>query len=361
MDYDDLYDDHEFSILISSKCNLCCSYCYENNKRLKVIELEKIKRFINYVFEKYLSTNTSDRIIFKILGGEILLEPHLVDKIISYINFKAIITNSQYKILITTNGTLLNNIFIRKLLEKWKGVIMFSNISFDGSPINQDINRIFKDGTGSTANIFCSIKGKKQYFFLNDISFNYTIAKNTIKYVHDSLAFFLNYFVNLIVSFEMDFLINSENELNMLVKKFYEIENISVKANRLYLRNYNGAYTDVINKVEKSEKKYEGIFCYKLTLNEDGDISPCISYIDAIGKKLALLNIDHLTHDVDLRKFQLEEITNLLSLSEENKTSYEYCPVYLLIALNKYKKSIKKSFLRLLISKMLLKKLPKNY
>jgi sulfatase maturation enzyme AslB (radical SAM superfamily) len=289
--------------------------------------------FIDYVFEKYLTKGITDKITFKILGGEILLEPSLVDKIISYINFKTTITYNSCKIAFTTNGTLFNNIFVKNLLEKWKDIISFSNISFDGSPINQDINRTFKDGTGSTASILNGIRKKKEDFILNDMHFNYTIAKSTMNYVNDSLSFFVKYFFNLMIGFEIDFLIGAKNELKILVEKFYEIEYLSVKANKLNIRDYSGSYTDVIN---KDEKKHEGKFCYKLVLTEDGDITPCVSYAAAINKKLALSNIDDLTSNIDLQKLQLKELDDLLSLLNKNKINYQYCPVYLLIALKNY-------------------------
>lgn len=209
------YNTSEFGIFLTSSCNLSCSYCFEHGKNVKIIELNDAIRFIDIVFKQ-----KNSMITFKLLGGEILLYPELVNSIIGYINFKATLTNIRYRIIITTNGTQLSNIKVKKILDRWKYVINYGNISFDGSPICHDINRVFKDGTGSAAHILNNVKISKQYLLSSNMGFIYTISKNTIRYIKNSIQYFVSNMFNLKMSFEFDFLINSEKELKETVDEF---------------------------------------------------------------------------------------------------------------------------------------------
>jgi sulfatase maturation enzyme AslB (radical SAM superfamily) len=270
-------------------------------------------------------------ITFKLLGGEILLYPELVNSIIGYINFKATLTNIRYRIIITTNGTQLSNIKVKKILDRWKYVINYGNISFDGSPICHDINRVFKDGTGSAAHILNNVKISKQYLLSSNMGFIYTISKNTIRYIKNSIQYFVSNMFNLKMSFEFDFLINSEKELKETVDEFNGLQKIE-NNNSLLIRDFTGKYINIVNN-EDSELGTDNYCGLKLFINAYGDISPCISFIDSTKQDISLCNIKDITDDNNMFDLRLNEITNMIDALQEIKGGCDYCPMYFLMAL----------------------------
>lgn len=111
----------EYTISITNKCNLRCSYCYERNLNTEYGNLDeetadKIIRFIN---------KRGDAGTVYLFGGEPLLYKDLVKKFIE--NIKA------DPFVITTNGTLLDEDFIKWCAER-KVII---NMSHDGSKCSE--------------------------------------------------------------------------------------------------------------------------------------------------------------------------------------------------------------------------------
>ena len=125
----------QIAIMINDKCNLQCSYCYQNHNRSnKEISLELVNKLINY-FKK---DNKYNSIMF--YGGETMLSPNIVKKFITELG-------SQYHYMIMTNGTIPLNKFSLELKE-YKNCFTFG-FSYDG--LNQknrslnNLNQIFKN------------------------------------------------------------------------------------------------------------------------------------------------------------------------------------------------------------------------
>ncbi len=106
-------------IELTSKCNLHCFYCYrkshENLEELNRLEINELKNIIISLSERGLK-------IAEITGGEPLLHPDFIEIIDTCYNNLSIIS-------IITNGTLIDNLFIEKILP-YKNKVLFS-ISLD--------------------------------------------------------------------------------------------------------------------------------------------------------------------------------------------------------------------------------------
>ena len=74
--------DMEYIIHLTEKCNLNCTYCYEN-KRNKDISLEDIQNLIDCEIDRKQKYSI---IIF--YGGEPLLQKNMIKSTIDYINSK---------------------------------------------------------------------------------------------------------------------------------------------------------------------------------------------------------------------------------------------------------------------------------
>ena len=212
------------TINTTENCNLRCKYCYEINKNEKTIDFEKCKKFIDLVFsDKIIEKNedickiTDDPIgvgnwnnklslpsaansgadvyhgrVFDFIGGDSLINPELLDKILTYIN--TINFNAKNKLLygwrasITSNGTLFEREDVRNFCEKWKDDLSIT-ISIDGCPEIHDKNRVYPDGSGSMDTILKWWPWYKKTFPLDSLGTKSTCNKDSIPYLYDSLKF----------------------------------------------------------------------------------------------------------------------------------------------------------------------------
>ena len=80
-------------IAVTSRCNLCCKFCYVKNKPINDLDIEKVKHFIDVVNPKSI----------EITGGEPTIYKNF-EELVCYISGKGI------DIGMTTNGTMLHTI-----------------------------------------------------------------------------------------------------------------------------------------------------------------------------------------------------------------------------------------------------------
>lgn len=108
----------DYTISITNRCNLRCSYCYERrtNTEYGFLTKETMLRIIEFINQR------GDAGVVYLFGGEPLLYMDTVRYFCENLKAK--------KLVITTNGTLLNEDFIRWCMDR-KNVII--NMSHDGS------------------------------------------------------------------------------------------------------------------------------------------------------------------------------------------------------------------------------------
>jgi len=125
-----------YTVFMTNKCNLDCTYCYEKNKQDKSITKEVLDALIKEISEK-----ENDDVSVVIHGGEPLLE----FKKIKYLIDELKKSGKRICYSVTTNGTLLNRENIDYLIREVDNI----SISIDGEENSHDKNRHFKDGRGS--------------------------------------------------------------------------------------------------------------------------------------------------------------------------------------------------------------------
>ena len=148
--FEDLKKRKHLLIGVTEKCNMRCKYCvygghYENERvhSDKVISYDTVVRAINL----FLSDTASKHIIFNFYGGEPFTNFEVMKKSIEYVKKKEV----DYSVVITTNGTLLNDEIIDWFIKN-DNVHIY--ISLAGTRDTHDKLRVFKDGsTGTFAQI----------------------------------------------------------------------------------------------------------------------------------------------------------------------------------------------------------------
>lgn len=101
---------------ITNQCNLCCSYCYEHNKKCGAMNIHTAKKCIDRIFDMY-EANDSDfinkdtkAIVLDFIGGEPLLEAKLIEELCDYYFKECYRRNIPFapftRISFATNGQL---------------------------------------------------------------------------------------------------------------------------------------------------------------------------------------------------------------------------------------------------------------
>lgn len=173
---------------ITNQCNLRCIYCYANTGLDKQsMSFSQAKKAVDYQLQQIIASKERFIAITFHGGGEALIELSLLKKIVSYVNELAIEYN-----LIPVLGCVTNASLITKEVAKWLS-INFSHltVSLDGTKSIQDIQRPYKNGSGSFAkamqgienllheNVNFDIRSTVTNFSIRDIgNFVYFIKEN---------------------------------------------------------------------------------------------------------------------------------------------------------------------------------------
>ena len=124
---------------LTNVCNLGCHYCYVHKQQPKEMSLETAKAAIDFAGRDGGSVGVS------FFGGEPLLKKELIKEIIKYARGKEPRLGCSFHFKITTNGTLLDEPFLRLCSSER----VMAAISLDGTREAHNKHRLFKDGTGS--------------------------------------------------------------------------------------------------------------------------------------------------------------------------------------------------------------------
>lgn len=191
------------TIVTTEDCNLRCKYCYENHRTSSRVDLDTAKRFIHLISSinpedlvikevKRLDLNKS--VVFDFIGGDSLIDPSLLDKLMRYINSQMGIAMSEgryvngWRASLSTNGTLFGRPDVREFCEKWRDNLSVG-VSIDGCPEIHDMNRVYRDGRGSMKDILKWWGWYQNTFGEVARSAKSTLSKNSIPYIYDSVRF----------------------------------------------------------------------------------------------------------------------------------------------------------------------------
>lgn len=189
------------TFLITQNCNLRCKYCYEINKKERHMSLETAKKSIDRLidgsfFTKDTTNLAKQGIILEFMGGDALVNPTLVDKILDYWTQQLIVVDNEWtrkwrsawRISICSNGTLFENKEVRDFIDKWKGMMCLT-VSIDGCKEIHDRYRVFPNGQGTMDTIKKWLPWYREKFDVYSRSTKSTCSKATIPYLFESLKY----------------------------------------------------------------------------------------------------------------------------------------------------------------------------
>jgi len=261
-------------LYITNQCNLNCSYCFVD-KSEEVMKIQTYKK----IFEEYKEKINS----ITFFGGEPLLQFELIKQIIEY-NEK---NNYRYNYIINTNGINIDN----NIIELCKKNNILLNISLDGNKKSNSKNRF-------DAKIFKLVERNIKAIKKEGIQFiiNYVITTNNIKYITESIKYFLNNdFMDICFLIDYD-AIWSKKHIEELRKQLEKSIPIMLKAkNEDFIKIY-----PIYNKINHIIEEKDSIKCNfgndNMVVYCDGKKYPCISFAknndyEIIGKESIFTNI----------------------------------------------------------------------
>jgi len=179
-----------FILAITYKCNLHCTYCYQqHDKTLKktILDINKLEDIFNIIL-RYKKEHTDSLINIGLFGGEPLLieTSDIIDRVLNFCK------ENLFRLHITTNGTNLD-FYIKKLIIRRK-LIASINTTIDSIDLNsftrKNLDTSLDGKKNSAYHILAQVKLLLQYNVTVDIATNVDAHSiNNIKAIKD---FFLS-------------------------------------------------------------------------------------------------------------------------------------------------------------------------
>jgi len=272
------------TFVVTERCNLNCSYCYETHKSGARMTKQVAKDAVDFLFNKekvngYYDQEVSPGLILEFIGGEPLLEIELINYIVEYFKFKAFEVNSpwalNYMISMATNGILFKTKAVQDFLKRNKGRVSVG-LTIDGNKELHDACRVFPDGSGS----YDIVEESAKEWLKTDShpQTKITLSPFNISYVNDALKNvwglgITGAFTNCVFEegWTEDHAKIFYSELIQLADYLLEDEN--------YAKYYTSLFDESIGKPRTEDRNWCGGNGSMLAIGTDGRCFPCIRFM----------------------------------------------------------------------------------
>ena len=258
---------------VTRKCNLKCSYCFEDSgyRKLGNMPFAVAKKAIDTFF-----TDNSSNWVIIFTGGEPLLNFNLLKEVTEYIDNKGL--KVEYRI--KTNATLLDDGKMDFLIKNNFKI----QVSLDGNAKAHDTHRKFANGKGSFEIVDNTIKKLIEKNYGSNVSISGTVTHQTIKFIEDSYSYLNSYDV---IRYDLKTVMPNSKNQYVFDKNDYKISCYSLLKNNKYMMDNAKKFTNVKNNI-----KICGIGLWNITVDTDAKIYPC--YRMCGYKEYVIGNLDEL-------------------------------------------------------------------
>ena len=290
-------------IIITNKCNLRCVHCI-NSAHINDEELDydTIKNIIDQCSEigvKYIDIN----------GGEIFLFDKL-DELIFYAHSLGL------KIIITTNGTLLSESWLKKFQDK----IFLMRISLDSHL--ETIHDKFRGQRGCFAKTVHNIEIANKYNY--NITILSTISKSNYLFISELVQFVKSLSVNALHTIFLmptgrgtnlsDAIMNSEDTYLFLTECEIIRKNLNETNDKFVLLEETPQSILIKENVDIDRYSKCGAAYVQLVITHKGFAIPCGGFLGAGN--------DFMAEELDIRKHSLKEIYTNSKLFSDIRNIY---------------------------------------
>lgn len=257
----------EINLIVTDKCNLSCTYCYEKNKRNQSVKRELVLDTLQALMKRIKDDDLILDIQFH--GGEPLIEFPFIQEVVAYIDNA--LKNRPIKIRygMTTNGILLNKSIVQFLIDNKFNV----SISLDGKEESHNRYRVM-NGTrkGSFTEVMDGLNLVKNSQLNPTIRM--TVQPKTACNLYDNVIWLVNEGFDKIESV-CNYFEDWDNEtFNDLKESYYKLKdwhlNYGVN-NNIFLSPFDGKLASFI----RGESKFCNAGFEHYAVDIDGLLYPC--------------------------------------------------------------------------------------
>lgn len=186
---------------VTENCNLACKYCYMTGKNDKNrMTYETAKKIVDYILNDN-ENFSEDAVVWDFIGGEPFLEIELIDQISDYIKQQMYIMEHRwfnaYRFSFSTNGILYNAPRVQEYIKKNRNHLSIG-ISIDGNKTKHDMQRVYKDGSGSYDDVVKNIPLWIQQF--GEVMTKATFSRDDLPYLKDSIISLWNIGIKIVAA-----------------------------------------------------------------------------------------------------------------------------------------------------------------
>ena len=316
----------EVTFQVTEGCSLACKYCYQHDKSPKRMSFETGKEFIDMLFRDMQDEYYA--IILEFIGGEPLLEPELISKLVDYWWYKCIMENHLWgkltRFSICSNGTEWDKPEVQKLIHKLGKTLSFT-VSIDGNKELHDSARVHPDGRGSYDEaIHAATDYEKQYPMFH-IGSKMTIAPSNIIFVYPALKHYLEQgkteiFANCV--FEEGW---TNEHATLLYNEMKKLANFKLEN---YIDTYISFFEeDMFRPMDPEDNQnWCGGTGLMLACSPDGDLYPCLRYMPtSVGRNRdSYVTCGNVKDGRDMTL--LEDMRSVTRRSQSTDECF-YCPI----------------------------------
>jgi uncharacterized protein len=170
---------HRYTLCITLRCNLACSYCYVT-KNQATMSLSTARRAVDFIYRHAPSQGEIDIGFF---GGEPLLEFRLLRDITDLIEAHPSFDPQRVSLALTTNGTVFSD-DIARFLESHGFKVC---VSCDGPPDVHNLHRRARTGKGTACKVEHTLVEAQRA--LSRISVNAVYHPSTFRYLPETVDY----------------------------------------------------------------------------------------------------------------------------------------------------------------------------
>lgn len=249
------------TLILTEKCNLHCTYCYENHKSARTMSIDTAKKII---YDEMTRDDFSEGVNIDFFGGEPFLNFEIIKELVEYIkssNFK-----KPYTVFATTNGTLVHG-EVQNWLKSQKGIFT-CGLSLDGTKRMHDVNR-----SNSFDNIDLDFFVKQYPYQLIKM----TVSNETIGDLFDGVKFCheKGFRVGCNLAFGIDW--SNEDNVSILERELHKLIDYYLEHPEIEPCSMLNSNIDFVgyNQQEGTTRKWCGTGTHMHTYDVSGELYPC--------------------------------------------------------------------------------------
>lgn len=319
--YGEEIDIRYITFVVTERCPLRCTYCYEDHDRHKhgkTMTKETGRQIVDFIFDEqkingYFDHNKVKGVVLDFIGGEPLLEIDLIDYIVDYFKYKAILLKhhwlNSFMINISSNGVLYFTEKVQKFLNKNKDLVSLG-ITIDGNKDLHDACRVFPDGSGSYDIVSKAIKAQSNLQCTTTTKI--TLSPENIPFISESIIHLWELGIDAINGGPVFENVWSPEDCVVYFDELIKLSNYIIDSD-LYTHKYTSLFDEKLGVKSDNDKNFCGGTGNMLSFDYNGNAFPCLRYMQHSlhsQKEQPIGNLEH-GMDGDENPFlkELKEIT----------------------------------------------------